>query len=322
MTTLTFHLARALGRGWGPATRSSSPSSITTPTSRRGSARARARRRRAHGAHAPGDGQLDWATSQRRVSGRARASWPSARRRTRSARSPTSPRRPTSRTPPARSCSSTRCTTRRTCWWTSARSAATCWPAPPTSSTARTSACCTAGRRCSSARRAQAGPAPDTAPERLETGTQNHEGIVGAGAAVRVPGLARPGRRPAALATAFCRPARARARLVERLWEGLRGDRGVTLYGPPPARPGRRRCRSRSRGATRPATSPSGWPPGRVRLARRLLRDDGRRAAGPRGLRGWSGPGARATRPRTRSNGWCCQLSALSRQFCLLMTEH
>ena len=27
-------------------------------------------------------------------------------------------------------------------------------------------------------------PAPDTAPERLETGTQNHEGIVGAGAAV------------------------------------------------------------------------------------------------------------------------------------------
>src|SRR5262249_44651745 len=27
-------------------------------------------------------------------------------------------------------------------------------------------------------------PAPDTAPERLETGTQNHEGIVGAAAAV------------------------------------------------------------------------------------------------------------------------------------------
>src|SRR5688500_14414317 len=27
-------------------------------------------------------------------------------------------------------------------------------------------------------------PAPDTSPERLETGTQNHEGIVGAGAAV------------------------------------------------------------------------------------------------------------------------------------------
>ena len=33
MTTLTFHLARALGRSWGPATRSSSPSSTTTPTS-------------------------------------------------------------------------------------------------------------------------------------------------------------------------------------------------------------------------------------------------------------------------------------------------
>ena len=27
-------------------------------------------------------------------------------------------------------------------------------------------------------------PAPDTSPERLETGTQNHEGIVGAGAGV------------------------------------------------------------------------------------------------------------------------------------------
>ena len=27
-------------------------------------------------------------------------------------------------------------------------------------------------------------PAPDTAPERIETGTQNHEGIVGAAAAV------------------------------------------------------------------------------------------------------------------------------------------
>ena len=28
-------------------------------------------------------------------------------------------------------------------------------------------------------------PAPDTAPERFETGTQNHEGIVGAAAAVQ-----------------------------------------------------------------------------------------------------------------------------------------
>ena len=35
-------------------------------------------------------------------------------------------------------------------------------------------------------------PAPDTAPERMETGTQNHEGIVGAAAAVEfLAGLAR-----------------------------------------------------------------------------------------------------------------------------------
>ena len=33
MTTLTFHLARALAGGWGRATRSWSPSSTTTPTS-------------------------------------------------------------------------------------------------------------------------------------------------------------------------------------------------------------------------------------------------------------------------------------------------
>ena len=36
-------------------------------------------------------------------------------------------------------------------------------------------------------------PAPDTAPERAETGTQNHEGIAGAAAAVDFPRLARVG---------------------------------------------------------------------------------------------------------------------------------
>ena len=50
---------------------------------------------------------------------------------------------------------------------------------------AHTSACCTA-RESLLARLdvPKLDPAPDTAPERLETGTQNHEGIVGAGAAV------------------------------------------------------------------------------------------------------------------------------------------
>ncbi len=40
-------------------------------------------------------------------------------------------------------------------------------------------------------------PSPDTAPERAETGTQNHEGMAGAGRGGRFPGLARHGRQPA-----------------------------------------------------------------------------------------------------------------------------
>ena len=50
-------------------------------------------------------------------------------------------------------------------------------------------------------------PAPDTAPERMETGTQNHEGIVGAGAAVDfLASLGTGGSRRAQLESAFKRP--------------------------------------------------------------------------------------------------------------------
>jgi selenocysteine lyase/cysteine desulfurase len=52
-------------------------------------------------------------------------------------------------------------------------------------------------------------PAPDTAPDRLETGTQNHEGIV------HLRGQ----------------------QLFTRLWDGLGAIRGVTRYGPPPSAP-------------------------------------------------------------------------------------
>jgi cysteine desulfurase family protein (TIGR01976 family) len=81
-------------------------------------------------------------------------------------------------------------------------------------------------------------PAPDTAPERLETGTLNHEGIVGAGAAVDflaslAPGGERPARLRAALGTLH---ERGRG-LLERLWKGLGEIGRVTLYGPPPDRP-------------------------------------------------------------------------------------
>jgi selenocysteine lyase/cysteine desulfurase len=82
-------------------------------------------------------------------------------------------------------------------------------------------------------------PAPDRAPERLETGTQNHEGIAGAAAAVEfLASLAPAGssRREALAATYATLHARGRAQ-VERLWDGLGAVPGLTLYGPPPDRP-------------------------------------------------------------------------------------
>ncbi len=82
-------------------------------------------------------------------------------------------------------------------------------------------------------------PAPTDAPERLETGTQNHEGIVGAAEAVMYLGtLARGGAsRRERLARAFAAfHARGEA-LLAQLWEGLAGINGVTLYGPEPGTP-------------------------------------------------------------------------------------
>ncbi len=81
-------------------------------------------------------------------------------------------------------------------------------------------------------------PAPDTAPERLETGTLNHEGIVGAGAAVEfLASLASVGTRRDRLAHAFAALHRRSQALLERLWSGLEELDGVTCYGPPPGRP-------------------------------------------------------------------------------------
>jgi cysteine desulfurase family protein (TIGR01976 family) len=83
-------------------------------------------------------------------------------------------------------------------------------------------------------------PAPDTAPERLETGTQNHEGIVGAGAAVEyLASLARPaaGGRRQALTRTFDELHKRGQRLFTQLWEGLGGIPGVKRYGLPPGEP-------------------------------------------------------------------------------------
>jgi cysteine desulfurase family protein (TIGR01976 family) len=85
-------------------------------------------------------------------------------------------------------------------------------------------------------------PAPDTAPERLETGTLNHEGIVGAGAAVDfLASLAGDGTRGDIRRDRLGRTLGALhergQELVARLWKGLEGLERVRLYGPPPGRP-------------------------------------------------------------------------------------
>jgi cysteine desulfurase family protein (TIGR01976 family) len=76
-------------------------------------------------------------------------------------------------------------------------------------------------------------PAPDTAPERLETGTLSHEGITGAAAAVDflatvAPGAGRRERLRAALAELHRRG----QELLTRLYQGLSSVRGVRMYGP------------------------------------------------------------------------------------------
>lgn len=81
-------------------------------------------------------------------------------------------------------------------------------------------------------------PAPEAAPERMETGTQNHEGIVGAGAAVEfLASLGQGATRRARLDEARHRLHADGQALVEQLWQGLSAIKGVTLYGPPPSRP-------------------------------------------------------------------------------------
>jgi selenocysteine lyase/cysteine desulfurase len=82
-------------------------------------------------------------------------------------------------------------------------------------------------------------PAPEEAPEKLETGTQNHEGIVGAAEAVMYLGtlaLGGASRRERLARTYAAFHARGDA-LLARLWEGLGEVQGVTLYGPEPGTP-------------------------------------------------------------------------------------
>jgi selenocysteine lyase/cysteine desulfurase len=79
-------------------------------------------------------------------------------------------------------------------------------------------------------------PAPDYVPDVLETGTQNHEGIVGAAAAVEFLASLAPtaGDRAARLTAAMHGLHERGDALLTQLWEGLQSIDGVTLYGPPP----------------------------------------------------------------------------------------
>jgi cysteine desulfurase family protein (TIGR01976 family) len=79
-------------------------------------------------------------------------------------------------------------------------------------------------------------PASDAAPERGETGTLNHEGIVGAAAAVEwMASLAGgSGDLRARLASTFAELHARGTGLLRTLWEGLAALPGVRLYGPPP----------------------------------------------------------------------------------------
>ena len=81
-------------------------------------------------------------------------------------------------------------------------------------------------------------PAPETSPERAKTGTQNHEGMAGSGAAVDfLASFGNGETRRARLQSAFDSFHASGQALIERLWEGLSGIQGVKVYGPPPYSP-------------------------------------------------------------------------------------
>jgi cysteine desulfurase family protein (TIGR01976 family) len=78
-------------------------------------------------------------------------------------------------------------------------------------------------------------PAPDYAPENAETGTQNQEGMVGAAAAVDfLASLGGESNRRESLRRVFQEMHARNMQLFERLWNALSSMSRVKLYGPPP----------------------------------------------------------------------------------------
>jgi len=78
-------------------------------------------------------------------------------------------------------------------------------------------------------------PAPDYAPENAESGTQNHEGMVGAAAAVEyLASLGGGANLREGLRNMFHETHARNSRLFARLWSALSEMPRVKLYGPPP----------------------------------------------------------------------------------------
>lgn len=76
-------------------------------------------------------------------------------------------------------------------------------------------------------------PAPNNSPDRAETGTQSHESIVGAGAAVDfIASLGSGNTRRARLESSFASMHEKDQMLTERLWQGLLSLPGIRVYGP------------------------------------------------------------------------------------------
>ncbi len=81
-------------------------------------------------------------------------------------------------------------------------------------------------------------PAPDTAPERAETGTQCHEAIAGIAATIDfIASMGEGSTRRERLAGAYAALHDEGARFSRMLWDGLSSIPTVTLYGPPPPLP-------------------------------------------------------------------------------------
>lgn len=81
-------------------------------------------------------------------------------------------------------------------------------------------------------------PAPDYAPENAETGTQGHESIAGAAAAVDfLASLSDGDSRRERLKATFEELHSRKKELTAQLWNGLHEIKGVKVYGPPPDAP-------------------------------------------------------------------------------------